>query len=148
MQNQSMNITLENVIDIILRRRWYIIIPFCLSMISGIFYSAQAPKIYEASTLILVKHAQVPQNYIPSVDTTDPGDRINTISEQLYSRSNLERVIHEFKLFTGAEYEKMFMEDKVNILRARISVNISRAKSRRGSESFSISLREKIRKRR
>ena len=139
MHRKSKNLTLEYIIDIILRRRWYIIIPFCLSMIAGMFYSVWAPKIYEAATLILVEPQSVPENYIQSIVNTDSDARISTISKQIKSRTNLEKIIDDFNLFSGVEYKKMFMEDKVNNLRKRITVDITHGRS--GSDAFSISYR-------
>ncbi len=139
MQNESVKLTPEYIIEIILKRRWYIIVPFCLCMLIGMVYSLRAPKVYEASTLILVEPPSVPENYVQPIVTDDPTTRINTISEQINSRTNLERIINEFNLFSGAKYEKMFLEDKVESIRKRISVEVRN--SRRGSDTFSVSYR-------
>jgi len=137
MEKKPVNITPEYIIDVILRRRWYIIIPFCLAMVAGIIYAIWAPKIYQASTLILVEPQRVPQNYVRSIVTTSPGARIATISEQINSRTNLERIINEFHLFEDPKYEKLFNEDRIDILKKRISVNITRGRG--GNDAFSIS---------
>ena len=55
------------------------------------------------------------------------------------SRSNLEKIINEFKLFSGPEYEKMYLEDKLENLRKRIDVRITRARG--GADAFSISFK-------
>jgi protein tyrosine kinase modulator len=145
MQNNPTNLTPAYIIDVILRRRWLIIIPFCLAMLAGIFYALRAPKIYEASTLILIEPQRVPENYVQSIVENDPSARIRTISEQVNSRTNIERIIHDFHLFSGTEYENMFMEDKLERIRRRISVNVNHSGSQRGNEisSFSISYRGK-----
>ena len=144
MKNISSNLTPEYIVEIILRRRWYLIIPFCLTMLAGIFYAVSAPKIYEASTLILIEPQRVSENYVQSIVAVDPDTRITTLSEQVNSRTNLERIIHDFNLFPGVENEKMFMEDKINAMRGRISVDVTHAGGRRGAiNSFSISYRGK-----
>ncbi len=139
MQKKPVNITPEYIIDVILRRRWYIIIPFCLAMVAGIFYSIWAPKVYQASTLILIEPQRVPQNYVRSIVTTSPGARIATISEQINSRTNLDRIVNEFHLFSGPEYDKLYPEDKLEILRKRIDVKITHGRG--GNDAFSISYR-------
>ncbi len=139
MQKKPVNITPEYIIDVVLRRRWYIIIPFCLSMVAGIFYAVWAPKVYQASTLILIEPQRVPQNYVRSIVTTSPDARIATISEQINSRTSLEKIITEFNLFTDPKYDKLFPEDKIEILRKRISVKVTRGRS--GNDAFSISYR-------
>ena len=58
-------ITPDQIIEIILRRRWYIILPFIVSMIAGIFYTTTLTKIYEARTLILIQAQRGPGKLCP-----------------------------------------------------------------------------------
>jgi len=60
------------------------------------------------------------------VVTQDTDSRIEAISRQILSRSNLERIMQDFNLYTGPEYDSMYMEDKVADLQKRISVNLIR----------------------
>lgn len=145
MENAQVKITPELVIDIILRRRWVIMVPICVMLVVGIFLTIFLPKIYEAKTLILVEGQRVPQNYVQSIVTEDTAQRINTISQQILSRTNLEKVIADFGLFSGEEYQKMFLEDKVANLRERIAVDvITDKRSRSGAtEAFTISFKGK-----
>ena len=141
MPSQPIPMDPKYILDLIVKRRWIMMIPFFLAMIVGIYLSITLPKIYEASTLILIQPQRVPQNYVQSIVDTEPSERINTLSQQVLSRTNLETVINEFGLFTDADNRSMYMEDKVNNLRKRISVNISND-SRRGSDAFSISFQD------
>lgn len=134
-------ITPDQIIEIVLRRRWYIILPFIVSMIVGCFFAITLPKIYESQTLILVDPQRVPTNYVQSVVSQDIDARINTIRQQIMSRSNLEKIIQNFELFNEPEQENMFFEDKLENLRERIIVNITRA--RQGADAFSIAFRGK-----
>ena len=54
MSEKNSKITIEHVVDIIVRRWWIIIISFCVAVIIGIAVSVKLPKIYESKTLILV----------------------------------------------------------------------------------------------
>ena len=136
----------EMIIGIVLRRRWFIIIPFCLSMIAGIYLSVKLPKEYQAETLILIEPQRVPQNYVQPIVSSDLDTRISTISQQIMSRTNLEKIIERFKLFSAPKYEKMYMEDKVESIRKRVSVEVTRV--RNDAEAFNISFiwadREKV----
>jgi len=129
----------EDIIEIVLRRRWFIIIPFCLSIIAGICLSFTLPKIYRASTLILVQAQRVPTHYVRSVISAGIESRLSMISQQIMSRTNLENIIDQFKLFSEPEHEKMYMEDKIANIRKRISV-ITR--SQRGADAFEISFED------
>jgi polysaccharide chain length determinant protein (PEP-CTERM system associated) len=126
-------------IELVLKKRWFIIIPFCLAMIVGSHQAITLPKTYEASTLILIEPQSVPQDYVRSVVTEDIDSRISTIQQQIMSRTNLEKIIRDFNLFLSVDYDNTFMEDKIVSLRKRIEVKVTR--TRRGADAFSISYR-------
>jgi polysaccharide chain length determinant protein (PEP-CTERM system associated) len=129
----------EKIFGIIMRRRWFIIIPFCLSMIAGIYLAIILPRVYSSETLILVEPQKVPINYVKPI-VSDDADRINTISQQIMSRSNLEKIIDEFNLYNGEVQKHKFIEDKIELMRNRISIKLIRKK---GAEAFSISFKGK-----
>jgi len=135
-------IDLRYYVAMISRRRWVIILPFCLAMLVGIVLAIKLPKLYEASTLILVQRQRVPENLVQPVVTSDIEYRISTISQQIMSRSNLEKVIERFKLFPGADSRGVFMEDKIADLRKRINVEVSRSKRDRDADAFTISFQD------
>lgn len=141
MRNKSEAIKLGYFVDILLRRRWFIIIPFCLSMITGIYFALTLPKIYSSGTLILIQPQRVPTDYVRSIVSVGVEARISTISQQIMSRTNLEKIIEQFNLFSGPEYKNIFMEDKIATLRNSISVDVT--KTRRDTDSFSIRVKGK-----
>ena len=55
MQKATEGIKPEDIVEIVLRRRWWIIATFCFSMIVGIYLAFMLPKIYKAETLILIQ---------------------------------------------------------------------------------------------
>ncbi|MBU1342868.1 MAG: protein GumC [Proteobacteria bacterium] len=124
----------DQILEIIIRRRWLIIIPLCITLTYGLFHTLTANKTYEASTLILVQAQRVPTNYVRSVVTSTISQRISTISQQILSRSNLEKIIDQFGLFENSE--GVYLEDKIISMRKRVQVKIER--SRQGAEAFSI----------
>ena len=125
----------DQILEILIRRKWFIIIPLCLSLTIGLFHTLTTEKTYEASTLILVQPQRVPTNYIRSVVTSTISQRISTISQQILSRSNLEKIIDQFGLFENDE--GMYLEDKIADMRKRVQVKIERTR-RSGAEAFSI----------
>jgi len=127
---------IEKYKQIALRRRWWIIIPFLLTILIGTGLSLKMPKVYRASTLILVQRQRVPSSYVQEIVSIDPEDRIRTITQQISSRTNLEKVIKEFNLYNEPG-RHMFMEDKILSLRKRINVDVSGG-GRRGANAFEI----------
>ena len=124
----------ENIIRIIVRQRWLILIFVSISITMGLIKTLKSTRIYEATTMILVQPQKVPQSFVRSVVSTGIESRISTISQQIMSRSNLEKIINQFGLFS--DKKGMYLEDKIMDLRSRIEVKISQA--RHGSEAFSI----------
>lgn len=128
----------EIIIGIVLKHRWLIIIPFCLSILVGIYLSFTLPKKYEASTMIMVQAQKVPDSYVQSVVSSDISSRLNTITQQVMSRTNIERIIETYQLYEGPEYNNIFLEDKVQAVRNRIVVDVEKSRNTELS-TFSIS---------
>ncbi len=108
-------IDLQPYFDIVKRRRWWIIIPFIMSIICGGIYILVTPKTYKSTTLILVESQRIPSSYVKSTITESLQNRLNTISQQVYSRTNIERIIKEFQLNSPREKGR-FEKIKDNIL--------------------------------
>jgi len=136
-------ITPDLVLEMISRRRWFVLIPFITCMIIGSCVVIILPKIYEAKTLILVEPQRVPSDYVRSLVTQDINIRVRTVRHQILSRTNLEKIIQEFELFDKPEQKGMYIEDKLESLRTNIVVDLTTAT--RGADVFSISFRGKDR---
>ena len=126
-------------LGILARRRWYFIVPFCTMLLVGCLLAVKLPKIYQASTLILIQPQRVPTEYVHPIVSEGLESRISTISQQILSRSNLETVINQFKLFAQKDRADMFVEDKIADLRKRITIDLSRPNKRDDPEAFSVS---------
>ena len=137
MNERDEKFNIDHYISLIFKHRWLIIIPFCLAVTVGIYLAITLPKIYEASTLILVEPQSVPANYVQEIVSSEIDSRITTIQQQIMSRTNLEKIIDRFKLFTDPGDENLFMEEKVASMRNRIIIEVTRA--RQGTNAFSIS---------
>lgn len=142
MNDNPIKIKPEQILEIIIKWHWLIIIPFCLSMIVGIYLVFALPRIYESRTVILVQPQRVPTNIVKDIVESDINARISTLSQRILSRTNLENIINEFNLFSGQEYENMFLEDKVRSIEKRIKVSVTRGGGR-DADSFSIAFRGK-----
>jgi len=123
---------LQSYFKIGLRRKWYIIIPFALSVVISFGIYKNLPKVYRATTVILVQPQRVPESYVRSTLTESVSERLNTISQEILSRTRLERVIREFNLYQGM-LNKLHMEEIVDMLKAKIEVKVQR------QNAFSIS---------
>lgn len=147
-QNQSNGrgaaLDLAYYLDLILHYRWLVIIPFCLTMIIGIYLAVKLPRIYEADALILVREQQVSDSFVQSIVGTDIESRISTINQQIMSRTNLMSIIEKFNLFSSPKDKDLFMDDKIADMRERISVEVAETMDRNrdnAASAFRISFR-------
>src|SRR3990170_2892260 len=128
-------VQLEDVIEIILRRKWFIIIPFLLSIVGTLLALIFIPPVYKSTTLILVEPQKVPEAYVKSTITVDINDRVNTITQQVISRTRLESIIKEFDLYKDAK-DKLTSDEVVDLMRGNIEVAVKGGT--RNSSSFMI----------
>ncbi len=110
---QIPKIDFQPYIQIAWRRKWWIIIPFILCLAGGGGYVATSPKMYRASTLILVEAQRVPQQYVQSTITESLQSRLQTISQQVNSRTNLEQVIKNYNLLPENKQPEQGILEKV-----------------------------------
>jgi polysaccharide chain length determinant protein (PEP-CTERM system associated) len=136
MINTGKRFDIQDYLGIGLRRRWYIIIPFVLSIILAFAVYKSLPKVYKATTLILVQSQRIPENYVRPTLTEPAANRLNTISQEILSRTRLEKVISEFNLYPDM-LNKSHMEEIVVMMRSKIEVMVQR------QNAFSVSFEGK-----
>ena len=142
MQRRKRQLSFEYFYNLAWQRRFYILIPLIGSLAAGLLLALLLPKVYEARTLILVEPQRVPSEYVRAIIPQDIRSRIGTITQQIMSRSNLEKVIEKFQLFSDPQHQNMYMEDKLEALRDQISVRVSKAHG--GADAFAITYRGDI----
>jgi polysaccharide chain length determinant protein (PEP-CTERM system associated) len=117
------------------RQKWVILIPTVLIAVGTVIYSASLPNRYRSESLILIVPQRVPENFVRPTVTADVDERLQSISQQILSRTRLERIILELNLYPGLR-KTAIMEDVVDRMRRNITVAIDRPR-RRNEESSS-----------
>ncbi len=129
MINPEKSFNIHDYIEIFLRRIWYILIPFVLIVIGAFVYAMTSPKEYRASTLVLVTPQKVPEALVRPTVTSRIEDRLQSIGQEIMSRTRLEQVISELNLFSE-EAKSMSRERVVELMRKNIQVEL------KGKEGF------------
>ena len=115
-----------------LRRRWWVpLLCLALGAAASVAITRRLPKIYRASTLILVEPQKIPAAYVRSTVTTSIETRLRSLQQQITSRTRLERVIEELGLFAD-RVGKVPMEGLVALIASKIQLEI------RGTTTFRI----------
>lgn len=130
-------------VHLVLRRRWFVIIPFCIALIAGIYLAVALPKKFQAETLILIEPQRVPDNYVQAIVSSDLASRIATLKEMILSRTNLLKIIEDFNIFSGPESSDMFLDDKIEVMRNYTTVDIVSDRRNRTANAFKISFEGK-----
>ena len=133
--------------DTLCRRRWIIIIALLLSGLVCFYLSLTLPKIYSASTVIMIQPQKVPEKYVRSLVTQGVESRISTISHEIQSRVNLEKIIEQFELFSSQEGHEISIDEKIEELKTNIRVHLTtgrRKSSGGGTNAFSITYDDPI----
>jgi polysaccharide chain length determinant protein (PEP-CTERM system associated) len=105
-----------------LRRRWVLIV--ALTIVGGpVGYgvSRYLPVRYKSTTLVLVQQPSVPREIVNPLDTTDIGQRLASMQQQILSRSRLDPIIRQFGLYP-ADINRASMEELVSRLQKSIEV--------------------------
>jgi polysaccharide biosynthesis transport protein len=117
-------------LEIPLRRPWHILIPLVVLALAAVIASYVVPARYKSSTLILVDDDQVPEAIAAKVAPERLGRRLQTLKQQVLSRTRLETVIHELDPYHGQGQESMTA--MVERMRGAIAVEV------KGTDAFGI----------
>lgn len=121
------NMSFEDWIGFIFRWKWLLIISFMVIIFIASAYCVVAKDMYKSSTTILVIPQVTPEDYIKAAATYRIVDRLDTIKQQVLSRTRLLEVIKEFNLFPKLQ-EKAPPEVLVEQMRKRIIIELKGGK--------------------
>ena len=89
---------IKQYLDIAWRRKWLVLVPTVVGTVIATFLALTAPKIYRASTTILVLRQSVPEDIVRTTVTMRIEERMKSLRIQVMSLRYLEQVIREFGL--------------------------------------------------
>ena len=90
---------IKEFLDLAFRRKWLILSCVILGTAIGVALAWLKVDIYRSETVILVEQQKIPEKYVPSVVGGSMAERVSTMTQQVLSRTNLQKVIDEFHLF-------------------------------------------------
>ena len=128
----------QEILAMIIRRKMWIII--CLLVVPPlVFIAGRAwPKRYRSETVILVDPQRVPEEYVKATITGDVTDRLQTISEEVMSRTRLLTIGNKDGLYQDVR-QKFGDDSAVDAMRKDIAVDIIKGANERSPiEGFKI----------
>lgn len=121
--------SLENYVAIAHRRRWWILIPVFLTWAGVWGLSWLLPTTYQSEALILLEQQNVPNQYVVPNVSAGIQDRLQSISQQVLSRTRLQAIIDRFHLYPQPHGFRTLLDsgDPIEKIRRDIEIELVQA---------------------
>jgi polysaccharide chain length determinant protein (PEP-CTERM system associated) len=107
-------------------------------MYASLVLSSRLKDMYQSEMLIQVVPQRVPDTYVRSTVTMRTEERLNSLSKQVMSRTELERLIQQMNLYPTELRDKP-LQDVVLLMRSRIELEVVRSqRDSRETDAFYI----------
>jgi len=116
---------LQHYLGIVRRRHLHFLIPLFFGWIAVWAASWVMPPRYQSGTLILVEQPTMPKDYVTPNINDDLQQRMQSITQQILSRTNLLHIIDQFHLYKR-EHGEATPDDKVASMRKDINIELVR----------------------
>ncbi|MCU0238109.1 MAG: hypothetical protein MUC29_01595 [Pyrinomonadaceae bacterium] len=104
------------ILQIIKRRKWLLLLPLLASTIAFSWVVTKLPSVYRSTSLLTINPPVISSDVVKSLSDEDISQRLNTINAEVLSRSSIEPMIKKYKLYALEQESGMPMEliyDKV-----------------------------------
>jgi polysaccharide chain length determinant protein (PEP-CTERM system associated) len=124
--------TLEAVLALLRRRKWIGLSVFTILVSVSSSLIMFLPDMYSSQALVLVEGQQIPQEYVRATVTQVVERRLQAISQELLSRSQLEKLAEQFGLYKQLKKEGASSETVAKAMRRDIGINVISGRGARG----------------
>ncbi len=124
LEEKSEGLNLQQYLGVVRRRHLYFLIPLFFGWAIVWGASWVLPPRYESTTLILVEQPTMPKDYVTPNVNDDLQERMQSITQQILSRTRLMHIIDEFKLYGGRTQRSP--DQKVEKMRKDITIDLVR----------------------
>lgn len=121
-QNAAVISPLE-IFAILYRRRWWILLPMLVGTVLALAVALWMTPVYRSQATMLIDSPQIPSSFAPAETANYANERVAKIRQQILSRSNLTKLIHETGLY-GREQRQMSFDDLLGLMRSSIAVDL------------------------
>jgi polysaccharide biosynthesis transport protein len=124
-EQSSEGLDLQHYLGVVGRRHFHFLIPLFLAWAVVWGASWVLPPRYVSSTLILVEQPTMPKDYVTPNVTDDLQERLQSITQQILSRTRLLHIIDQYNLYTRA-HTQWSPDQKVDLMRKDIGIDLVR----------------------
>src|SRR5579864_4820123 len=124
-EQSSEGFDLQRYVGIVRRRHLQFLIPLFLGWALVWGASWILPRRYQSTTLILVEQPTMPKDYVTPNVNDDLQDRMQSITQQILSRTRLLHIIDQLNLYVGP-HSQPSPDQKVGSMRKDIDIELVR----------------------
>ena len=137
-EQEGSQFDLARIVGIVRRRHIHFLAPLFLGWIAVWGSSWFLPARYKSTTLILVEQPTMPKNYVEPNVNDDLQDRLQSITQQILSRTRLLLIIDKVHLYAG-ERQLNTPDKKVAEMRKETDIELVRDPQNQAITAFNVS---------
>jgi|GEM_PF-1625543 len=107
--NGTADLDISRILSSLYRRKALIVCAFLVVSLLTAYTALILPNIYQSSSLVLVSPQKVPTSFVTSTVTRDLNERMQSIIQEILSRTQLEKIVQEFDLYSADKNTKEVM---------------------------------------
>ncbi len=111
-------LTVHDIIEIIKKRRWALILPALTIFIIAVALCLLLPPVYRSTSTILIEDQDVSRDYVTAAGTNLVEQRLQMINQRIMSSSRLQEIINRFKLYAD-QRNKETTEEIIDRMRTK-----------------------------
>lgn len=124
------------------RRKWLIILPIITLTVAVGYVVYKLPSMYESTSLLTLKPPTISPMVVQSLSEEDLSQRLQTISQEVLSRSSLEPMVLKYKLYEAERNAGMPMEFIIEQMGRNIKVELEQTDGQKVA-AFRVSYRDR-----
>ncbi len=136
-ENSTESIDWERYLGAARRRTWHFLLPLFLVWSSVWVASWFMPSVYRSGTLILVEQPSVPSSLVPSNISDNLQQRLDSIRQQILSRTRLLHIIDQFNLYPESRAHES-QDQLVERMSKDIEIDLVRSPDQQNLTSFNV----------
>jgi polysaccharide chain length determinant protein (PEP-CTERM system associated) len=123
---------IQEYLEVPLRHPLLVVGPTILTLVLSVIFALTLPERYGSSTLILVEAEAVPDTFVAKMTTDTIGRRLQTVRQEVLSRTRLEQVINELDPYPSPSASPAPVSNQVEDMRGSITIRT------KGADAFTI----------
>jgi polysaccharide biosynthesis transport protein len=117
----------QDVMALLVRRKWWILLPFIGLSASMLVIIALLPQVYVSESLVIIRPRDVPEEFVKDLSAATTTERLSLITEKVLSTTILQRVVDKLEGAGRAlpEFQGLSKLQKIERLRKEVEIKFN-----------------------